>query len=108
MHHMGSMGMWLPPGPPTWGRLFRLHLDTGSVLAVAAVAALLAYAVGVVRLRRSGVRWPWWRTASFTFGAVSLFAVTGTWLNAYSRPQPDGRRPAARHPGRWCRSARSR
>jgi putative copper resistance protein D len=78
------MGMWLPPGPPTWGRLFRLHLDTGSVLAVAAVVALLAYAVGVVRLRRSGVRWPWWRTASFTLGAVSLFAVTGTWLNAYS------------------------
>lgn len=84
MHHMGSMGMWLPPGPPTWGRLFRVHLDTGSVLAVAAVVALLAYAVGVVRLRRSGVRWPWWRTAAFGLGAVSLFAVTGTWLNAYS------------------------
>lgn len=83
MHDMGSMGMWLPPGPPTWGRLFRLHLDTGSVLAVAAVVALLAYAAGLVRLRRSGVRWPWWRTAAFTLGAVSLFGVTGTWLNAY-------------------------
>jgi putative copper resistance protein D len=78
------MGMWLPPGPPTWGRLFRLHLDTGSVLAVAAVLALLAYAAGLVRLRRSGVRWPWWRTAAFSAGAVSLFGVTGTWLNAYS------------------------
>jgi putative copper resistance protein D len=78
------MGMWLPPGPPTWGRLFRLHLDTASVLAVAAVLALLAYAVGVVRLRRSGVAWPWWRTALFALGAVSLFAVTGTWLNGYS------------------------
>jgi putative copper resistance protein D len=81
---MGSMGMWLPPGPPTWGTLFRVHLDTGSVLAVAAVLALLGYAAGLVRLSRSGVRWPWWRTAAFTLGAVSLFAVTGTWLNAYS------------------------
>jgi putative copper resistance protein D len=78
------MGMWLPPGPPTWGRLFRIHLDTGSVLAVAAVLALLAYGVGLVRLRRAGVAWPWWRTASFVLGTVSLFAVTGTWLNAYS------------------------
>jgi putative copper resistance protein D len=78
------MGMWLPPGPPTWGRLFRVHLDTGSVLAVAAVLALLAYGVGLVRLRRAGVAWPWWRTASFVLGTVSLFAVTGTWLNAYS------------------------
>ena len=46
MHHMGSMGMWLPPGPPSWGRLFRLHLDTASVLAVAAVVALLGLAWG--------------------------------------------------------------
>ena len=84
MHHIGSTGMWLPPGPPTWGRLFRVHLDTGSVLAVAAVVALVAYLGGVVRLRRSGVAWPWWRTTAFTLGAVSLFAVTGTWLNAYS------------------------
>jgi putative copper resistance protein D len=78
------MGMWLPPAPPTWGRLFRVHLDTGSVLAVAAVLALLVYLVGLVRLRRSGVAWPWWRTASFVLGAGSLFGVTGTWLNAYS------------------------
>jgi putative copper resistance protein D len=81
---MGSMGMWLPPGPPTWGRLFRLHLDTGSVLAVAALVALVAYLAGVARLRRSGVAWPWWRTACFVLGAGSLFGVTGTWLNAYS------------------------
>ncbi len=36
------------------------------------------------RLRRQGIRWSWWRTASFAAGALSVFAVTGTWLNGYS------------------------
>jgi putative membrane protein len=44
----------------------------------------VVYLVGVVRLRRQGVRWPWWRTLSFVAGVLSLFAVTGTWLNGYS------------------------
>jgi putative copper resistance protein D len=78
------MQMWMPPGPPTWARLFRIHLEAGSLLAIAALLALGAYPLAVVRLRRSGVAWPWWRTAAFAVGAVSLFAVTGTWLNAYS------------------------
>jgi putative copper resistance protein D len=30
------------------------------------------------------VAWPWWRTASFAAGCLTLFAVTGTWLNGYS------------------------
>jgi putative copper resistance protein D len=38
----------------------------------------------VVALRRHGVRWPWWRTAALLAGVLSLFAVTGTWLNGYS------------------------
>jgi cytochrome c oxidase assembly factor CtaG len=82
--HAHHMGMWVPPAPPTWARLFRIHLDGSSVLAVVAVLALLAYLIGLVRLRRSGVTWPWWRTLSFAAGAVSLFGVTGTWLNGYS------------------------
>jgi putative copper resistance protein D len=82
--HAHQMGMWIPPAPPTWARMFRIHLDSGSVLAVAALIALAAYLVGVARLRRAGIAWPWWRVAAFTAGALSLFAVTGTWLNAYS------------------------
>src|SRR4051812_41515714 len=81
---MHGMSMWVPPVPPTWARLFRVHLDGWSVLAVLSVAALLAYLVGVARLRRAGIAWPWWRLLSFALGAVSLFAVTGTWLNGYS------------------------
>jgi len=76
--------MWVPGEPPTWGRMFLPHLGPESVLAVLSVVALLAYVVAVVRLRRSGVSWPWWRTTAWIAGTVSLFAVTGTWLNGYS------------------------
>jgi putative membrane protein len=82
--HMQHSGMWVPPAPPTWPRMFRIHLDGWSVLAVISLVLVVAYLVGVVRLRRSGVHWPWWRTLSFVAGAVSLFGVTGTWLNGYS------------------------
>jgi len=75
--------MWMPDEPPTWARLFVPHLDGWSVLAVLSLLALVAYLVGVVRLTRSGVTWPWWRTASFVLGALSLFFATGTGLNGY-------------------------
>src|SRR5215218_5447743 len=76
--------MWVPGEPPTWGRVFVPHLGPESVLAVLSVVGLLVYLAAVVRLRRSGVAWPWWRTAAWFAGSVSLFAVTGTWLNGYS------------------------
>jgi len=76
--------MWVPGEPPTWGRMFVPHLGPESVLAVLSVVGLLAYITAVVRLRRSGVSWPWWRTTAWIAGTVSLFAVTGTWLNGYS------------------------
>jgi putative copper resistance protein D len=64
--------------------MFVPHLDPWSVLAVLSLLGLAAYLVGVVRLRRTGVAWPWWRTAAWVAGSASLFAVTGTWLNGYS------------------------
>src|SRR3954467_2860768 len=76
--------MWVPDQPPTWGRMFLPHLDGVSVLAVLSVVALLVYLGAVLRLRRSGVSWPWWRVLAWVAGAVSLFAVTGTWFNGYS------------------------
>jgi cytochrome c oxidase assembly factor CtaG len=83
VQHADHSGMWMPDEPPTWGRMFLPHLDGWSLLAFASIAVVVAYLVGVVRLRRTGVAWPWWRTASFVSGAVSLFAVTGTWLSGY-------------------------
>jgi putative copper resistance protein D len=76
--------MWVPEDPPTWARMFLPHLDPWSVLPVLALLAGVLYLVGVVRLGRQGIRWPWYRTAAFVTGVLSLFAVTGTWLNGYS------------------------
>src|SRR5688500_17308140 len=76
--------MWEPGEPPRWGRTFLPHLDPWSELAVFIVICLLVYLAAVVKLRRSGVRWPGWRTLRWIGGTGSLFAVTGTWLNGYS------------------------
>ncbi len=84
MEHGHHSGRGEPGEPPTWARMFNPHLDPWSVLPVLALVAGVAYLVGALRLRRQGVRWPWWRTASFVAGVLSLFAVTGTWLNGYS------------------------
>jgi putative membrane protein len=84
MDHGQHSGMWVPGEPPTWGRMFLPHLEPWSVLAVGAVVALLVYVAAVVRLSRSGVRWPWWRTLAWIAGCFSLWAVTGTWTNGYS------------------------
>ncbi|MGX5655841.1 cytochrome c oxidase assembly protein [Geodermatophilus nigrescens] len=84
MEHGHHSVMWVPGEPPTWGRMFLPHLDAWSVLPVLALLGIAAYAVGVVRVRRSGVAWPWWRAAAWVAGCLSLFAVTGTWLNGYS------------------------
>lgn len=84
MEHGQHSGMWVPEDPPTWGRMLQVHLDPWSVLAVAALVALVVYLAAVLRLRRTGVSWPWWRTAAWVAGTLSLFAVTGTWLNGYS------------------------
>jgi putative membrane protein len=84
MEHGQHSGMWVPGEPPTWGRMFLVHLDPWSVLAYASIAGLVLYLVAVVRLQRTGVSWPWWRTLAWIAGSVSLFAVTGTWTNGYS------------------------
>nr|WP_239521245.1 cytochrome c oxidase assembly protein [Blastococcus saxobsidens] len=76
--------MWVPEDPPTAGRLFLPHLDGWSVLAVLSLVGVVVYLAAVIRLRRSGVSWPWWRSVAWIGGCVSLFAVTGTWFNGYS------------------------
>ena len=84
MDHGHHSGMWVPDDPPTWARLFVPHLDAWSVLPVLAAVGLLGYVAGLVRLHRAGVRWPWWRAASFALGVLSLLSVTATALQGYS------------------------
>ncbi len=84
MDHGHHSGMWVPTEPPAWDRMFLVHLEPWSVLAVLSIVGTLLYLGAVVRLRSTGVGWPWWRTLSWIAGTASLFAVTGTWLNGYS------------------------
>jgi putative membrane protein len=84
VEHGQHSGMWVPSEPPAWERMFLVHLEAWSVVAWLSILGTLLYLVGVVRLRRTGVRWPWWRTASWLVGTASVFLVTGTWLNGYS------------------------
>jgi putative membrane protein len=84
VEHGHHSGMWIPDEPPSPGRWFLPHLDAWSVLPVLSLLGLALYLVAVVRLRRTGVAWPWWRTAAWIAGTLSLFAVTGTWFNGYS------------------------
>jgi putative membrane protein len=84
VEHGQHSGMWVPSEPPAWERMFLVHLEAWSVVAWLSILGTLLYLAGVVRLRRTGVRWPWWRTASWLVGTASVFLVTGTWLNGYS------------------------
>lgn len=84
MDHAHHSGMWVPGEPPTWGRLLLPHVGPWSVLAVLSGVGLVLYVIGVARVRRAGIAWPWWRTAAWIAGVGTLFGVTGTWLNGYS------------------------
>jgi cytochrome c oxidase assembly factor CtaG len=73
--------MWVPASHHV-GAVFLPHLDAWSCCGAGLLGRSLP--VGGPVLRRSGVAWPWWRTASWVAGCVALFAVTGTWFNGYS------------------------
>ncbi|WP_062290117.1 cytochrome c oxidase assembly protein [Demequina phytophila] len=67
-------GYELPPAPSfaTWVGLWRLEIITAFVLAAIAIT----YVRWVVRLRRRGDAWPWYRTASFLVGIAILVWIT--------------------------------
>ncbi len=47
--------------------------------------AVFFYVAGVLRLRRRGDRWPWYRTALWVAGILVLFWVTNGPINVYER-----------------------
>lgn len=81
-HHM-SGPMWMPTAPPDLGRLFAWHPQPVPVLPLLCLLALVVYGVGVVRLRRNGVRWPIGRSLSWVVGLASVVLVTGTGIGGY-------------------------
>ena len=73
----------MPTEPPTLLRLFTPQFDATSVVPGLAVAALIAYLLGVRALHRRGIRWPWHRTATFVAGTVTVLLVTATQVMGY-------------------------
>ncbi len=76
-------GSPLPP-PVTFERLLTTwNFDVVWVL-VCAFAAFF-YLAGVVRLRRRGDSWPWYRTVLWLLGIASLFYITNGGINVYEK-----------------------
>jgi len=67
-------GYALPPAPTflTWFTLWRLEIITAFVL----VCVGVVYLMWTRRLARRGDAWPWYRTAWFMFGIVTMIWIT--------------------------------
>ncbi len=76
-------GRPLPP-PVSFENLFTLWSVDVIWLLVCAFG-ILFYLWGVVRLRRRGDSWPWYRTVFWVAGFVGLFWVTNGGVNVYER-----------------------
>ncbi|WP_184941959.1 cytochrome c oxidase assembly protein [Kitasatospora kifunensis] len=75
MHHHGELGPFSLHAVLTWSPDWPFLL--GSLLAFG------LYVAGVVRLARRGDRWPIGRMVAFTFGVLTIVAITCSGLNDY-------------------------
>lgn len=76
--------MLMPTDPPTLLRLLTPQFDITSIFPATALMVLVMYLLGVRALRRRGMRWPWYRTANFVAGIVTVLLVTATQVMGYS------------------------
>ncbi len=74
-------GSALPPIPTLTTYFTTWSLDIIWLLACA--FGVLFYVLGVLRLRRRGDRWPWYRTVFWVSGMVVLFWITNGGVNLY-------------------------
>ena len=76
-------GRPLPP-PVSFENLFTLwNFDLLWILVCA--FGIVFYVMGVIRLRRRGDAWPWYRTALWVAGMLVLFYITNGGVNLYER-----------------------
>jgi putative copper resistance protein D len=76
-------GRPLPP-PATLQNLFTTwNIDL--IWLLVAAFGILFYVWGVIRLRRRGDAWPWYRTALWVAGMLTLFWITNGGVNLYER-----------------------
>ncbi|WBP92732.1 cytochrome c oxidase assembly protein [Mycolicibacterium neoaurum] len=70
------------PGPPSPVNLLTFwRFDP--LFGVAALIMLVAYLIGVIRLRRRGDSWPRGRTVAWVIGSLTLLLATSSGLRAY-------------------------
>ncbi|MGN7781286.1 cytochrome c oxidase assembly protein [Mycolicibacterium sp. 22603] len=70
------------PGPPSPVNLLTFwRFDP--LFGVAALIMLVAYLIGVIRLRRRGDFWPMGRTVAWVIGSLTLLLATSSGLRAY-------------------------
>ncbi|WP_062070410.1 cytochrome c oxidase assembly protein [Demequina sediminicola] len=67
-------GYGLPPAPSALNWIIQWRLEILSLFVVLAMA--LVYVRWVIRLRRRGDSWPWYRTASFLVGMTVMLWIT--------------------------------
>ncbi|MDN5853911.1 MAG: cytochrome c oxidase assembly protein, partial [Actinomycetia bacterium] len=85
MHGMEGMSgpMWMPHLAPTVTRLLATHLQPVPLFPVLCVLLVIAYAAGIVVVRRRGGHWPMGRAIAFGFGLVVMWQVTATGVEGY-------------------------
>ena len=73
-------------GPPTpLALLTQWRMDW--ILGGAAIALAVVYVIGVRRLRRRSITWPWHRTTAWLGGCLALLLATSSGLGRYAEAQ---------------------
>ena len=80
--HAGHAGSDIPPPPSAAAILGDWHPQPLLMLGIGLAAGL--YLAGVLRLRRNGVAWNPWRTASWLFGLVLVAGALMSGLDGYA------------------------
>lgn len=72
-----------PQAPPTLTALLSWDVPPLPILPIAGIVMAGLYCWGLRRIRRSGIEWSRWRSASFLLGCAALVLVTGLQIERY-------------------------
>lgn len=75
--------MWMPTQPPTLENILAWHPQPYMLFPLLCALLILLYAVGLLRLRQRGIRWPFGRTLSWAVGVALVLWVTATGIEGY-------------------------
>lgn len=69
--------------PPTFARLIAVHPQPIPVIPIVMLLLAASYAVGAIRLRLRGDRWPASRCVFWSLGILTVLAMTATGIDGY-------------------------